>query len=620
MLKKVKTSSIFLFILIFLVSISFLSNISRFEYTKDGDTKNPQYSSSDMEGIENVIITDIIRTANISGYGIVRFEDIISFKNFNENPINSIFITISLNISENLIYFNAKGIDDNTLLTERSYKTMGEYELIVVYFDSPLLPHQTKTISFIHHYNNLLWYHIAYSPEGELQHYINFRGSVFPTLPYKAERKMVAGYHVNERPGALEGDWGFAQVELYFMKYDLEYIKDSVTGPYITPFLENLNDLKTITISYFQNNFVKMELEEIKREIYISPWGIIRVTEEIDIRNTGIIGISDIYFDLPRFAKEIYVSDDIGEILGVSSSNEGVTKKIRISLLANRVRLIPNSSFQFNIMYYLPFENYFSINWIQESINIDLFPTSYEYLSKQLSITVIIDGCLSIDYISETPEAIEKAQGSMTLFYTSDSVTHSESKIIQFTFTIDFFDLLLRPILIILIISIITSIYVLIIKTRKKDYSTPILTREFIPVNEIREFCSLYEERNALILEMRQAEVDAKRKKIAKKNYKSILDKNTIKIDEIQQEIKPFKKLLNESSEVFDSIIKRLDVLEAERISIKDSLNLLESRYKRGRLPSRAAYMKLSDDFKKRRKKIDRTIDKFLQQLRSYLL
>ena len=66
--------------------------------------------------------------------------------------------------------------------------------------------------------------------------------------------------------------------------------------------------------------------------------------------------------------------------------------------------------------------------------------------------------------------------------------------------------------------------------------------------------------------------------------------------------------------------LKKGDVLEVERISIKDSLNLLESRYKRGRLPSRAAYMKLSDDFKKRRKKIDRTIDRYLQQLRSYLL
>jgi hypothetical protein len=63
-----------------------------------------------------------------------------------------------------------------------------------------------------------------------------------------------------------------------------------------------------------------------------------------------------------------------------------------------------------------------------------------------------------------------------------------------------------------------------------------------------------------------------------------------------------------------------LDVLEAERDSVKDSLVLLESRYKRGRLPSRAAYLKLSDDFKKRRKKIDRTIDKLIQQLRSYIL
>ena len=613
MLKKVRSSSIFLILLIFLVTISFLPNLSRFKYTKDRDTQNPSYSAN-MEGIENIIITDILRTANITGFGTVSFEDIISFKNLNENPINSIFITIPLNESDNLIYFDAKGIDDNTLLSERSYMIMGEYEVIVVYFDSPLLPQQTKTIKFSQHFNDLLWYHISYSPEMELQHFINFRGSVFPTLPYKAERKMVAIFHVNERAGAIEGDWGFEQGELYFVKFDFDYIKDSVTGSYITPFLENLNELKTVTVSYFQNNFARMELEEIKREIYISPWGIIRVTEELNIRNTGIVGISNIYLDLPQFAKEIYVSDDLGEILGISLLDEGVTKNLKINLLSNRVRLIPNSSFQFNVRYYLPFENYFSINWLQESINIDLFSTSYEYLGKQLSVTVIIDGCFNLDYISEPPEAINKAQGRITLFYTSEYVCHFQSKIILFTFTIDFFDLLLRPILIILVIAVITSIYVLLIKTRKKD------EREFIPVNEIREFCSLYEERNALILEIRQAEEDAKRKRLAKKNYKNILNKNTIKVDEIQQEITPFKKLLNESGEVFENIIKRLDVLEAERISIKDSLNLLESRYKRGRLPSRAAYMKLSDDFKKRRKKIDRTIDKFLQQLRSYLL
>ena len=91
-------------------------------------------------------------------------------------------------------------------------------------------------------------------------------------------------------------------------------------------------------------------------------------------------------------------------------------------------------------------------------------------------------------------------------------------------------------------------------------------------------------------------------------------------IDEIQKEVTPFKKVLMETSEIFETIVKRLDILEAERISVKDSLALLESRYRRGRLPSRAAYLKLSDDFIKRRKKIDKTIDKLIQQLRSYLL
>jgi hypothetical protein len=213
-----------------------------------------------------------------------------------------------------------------------------------------------------------------------------------------------------------------------------------------------------------------------------------------------------------------------------------------------------------------------------------------------------------------------RSHGTTTLLYSSSNISPEETKIIQITFTIDLFDLLLRPIIIILLIALVASIYVLRLKTSKKDREEELLKQEYIPVNEIREFCSLHEEKNALILEIRQAEEDAKRKKIAKKNLKNILNKNNSKIEEIQQELIPFKKILIETGETFENIVKRLDVLEAERISIKDSLNLLESRYKRGRLPSRAAYVKLSDDFKKRRKKVDRTIDKFIQQLRSYLL
>jgi len=390
----------------------------------------------------------------------------------------------------------------------------------------------------------------------------------------------------------------------------------------LEPFLENLNDIKIVNFSFSHDQISKMEVKETNREIFISPWGIIRVDEELIIENLGLIATSSIILNVPQNAKEIYASDDIGEILGVGFSPSGSSgfKQVSIDLSINRVRMLPDSMYRFKIRYFLPFEDYSSINWFQESIKVDLYSTIYEYLGNQQSIKIIIDGCFSVDYITENPEAIKRSDGTTTLVYTSNTVSPEERRIIQFTFTVDYFDLLLRPILIIFIISLIASVYVLTIKTRKKDYGTPILKREFVPLSEIREFCALYEEKNALILEIRQTEEDAKRKKIAKKNLKNIINKNTSKIDEIQEELKPFKKVLMEPGRVFENIIKRLDVLEAERYSIKDSLNLLESRYKRGRLPSRAAYRKLSENFMKKRKKIDRSIDKYLQQLRSYLI
>jgi len=272
------------------------------------------------------------------------------------------------------------------------------------------------------------------------------------------------------------------------------------------------------------------------------------------------------------------------------------------------------------VEYILPFEDYTSFNWFEQSVKINLKTLTHEFYVLTENINVIIEGCNSIKAISKNPDAISQSRGSMILTYNSENVSPIEISMIQFTFTVDLFSLLLRPLIIMLIIALISSFYVVFIKTRRKQEERDEQSSESIPFTEIREFCSLYEEKNALVLEIRRAEDQAKRKKMAKKIYKNILAKNSAKVDQIKQEIVPFKKALTETNETFENIIKKLDILDAERISVNDSLNLLETRYKRGRLPSKAAYQKLSDDFMKRRKKIDRTIDKLIQQLRSYLL
>ena len=615
-MRKRTTNQIFILIfLVFLFNILFLP-LSEHDNSGKDIIINPM-NSANLEGAENIIITDISRIGNISGYGILSLKDTFSIKNLNNNPITSVLIAISLNKSDHLIYFESRGVDENSLLTERSNMKMGDFEMIAIYFDSPLLPQQTKTISFFTKYKDLLTLYMKVENQ-----YFTYLGLVYPVFPYKSERKMDAVYFLPQDAGDIGGGWGSETPDLHLITYDFKDLASLVSGPYITPFLENLNEFKNLNITFFQNDLTLMEIEESNREILISPWGIIQIDEELIIKNFGWIVMSQILLNIPHDARGIYISDDIGEILGISITDSGKSrsKQVRIDLLQNRVRMIPNSSFQFKIRYFLPFENYFSINWFQESIEIDLFSTDYEYLIKQQNIKVKIKGCYSVDFITNPPESITKAQGSTILLYTSDMVSPLESRIILVTFTIDVFDLLMRPVLFILFITVFAAIFVFLIKTRKNKYDTQDLKRDFIPINEIREFCVLQEEKNALILEIRQSTEDAKKKKIAKKNYKNLVNKNNSKIEEIQKETLPFKKSLNEASEAFESIIKKLDVLDAERLSIKDSLNLLESRYKRGRLPSRATYIKLSDDFKKRRKKIDRTIDKFLQQLRSYLL
>ena len=402
--------------------------------------------------------------------------------------------------------------------------------------------------------------------------------------------------------------------------YDLEA---NLEINYLEPFLLNLDENNETTISVDDRLSSKLEIEKINKDIYISPWGIIKNIEEITIENAGIVEVALLSMKIPIDAINVKVYDDLGEVLGVSlidSIDDVSTKIVSIQLYQNRVSLTPASKFKFFLEYYLPPEKYISYNWLQQSISINLLTTKYEYLIYEQTTNVFIEGCASVDYMSSLPEALHNSGNSKVLVYSTENISPIVKKNVLLTFTIDLFEIFLRPVVFVMIIALLSSIFVLAIKTLKREEQVSIFKKEFIPTSEIREFCSLYEESNALVLEIRKAESETKRKKLAKKTYKNLLSKNTSKIDQIKEEINPFKKILMETNDTFNNIVKRLDVLDAERISISDSLNLLETRYKRGKLPSKAAYQKLSDDFFNRQKKLDRTIDKYIQQLRSYLL
>lgn len=598
--------------LIIIVMLSKVPTSSTNTYGGQYIEEYPRISAS-LEGSEKLIATSINRDAELNGYGVVNIVDSIAFKNLNTNPINSIFIGVPLSRSDDLVFFEATGEHENTLLSERAEFVMDEYEMIAIYFDTPLLPQQVKTIKFVQTYKDML----VYEKEEGIAQEINFTSIVLPVLPYKAEGQIIANFEIPSSSQLESNNLG----EIQPGGKSVTYVESSLE---LEPFLENLA-IKTIQIVFTDNTLTKLEVNEILREIHINPFGTIKVKEEYLIKNSGATSIDELSFEIPGPAKAITVYDDLGEILGVEVDPEEnyfnlTYKDLTIDLSENRVKINPDTKFRFTIQYFLPFEKYVTLNWFQESIKMDVLTSIYQFLGKDQIIKIIIEGCFSLDYVSESTDAIEHTGNSLILVFMSDYVSPLERKEIQFTFTINFFDIALRPLIFIILIALISAAYVLIIKSRKEEAVIAAFRKELIPVNEIREFCSLLEEKSALILEIRQAEVDVKRKKIIKKKYKNILNKNTSKIQEIENEIVPFKKVVMEVNATFENLVKKIELLETERVSVKDSLNLLETRYKRGRLPSKTAYLKLSENFLRRRKKIDRSIDKTIQQLRSYLL
>ncbi|GAH24425.1 unnamed protein product, partial [marine sediment metagenome] len=120
---QIKKEKLLLFLtsfLLFIVMVSYIANDSEVHYTDYNNINESIEVSTSLEGIENIIITKVNREVNISGYGLIYFEDLLEVKNLNNNPISSIFIGIPVNISDDLVLFEATGINQNTLFAKRS--------------------------------------------------------------------------------------------------------------------------------------------------------------------------------------------------------------------------------------------------------------------------------------------------------------------------------------------------------------------------------------------------------------------------------------------------------------------------------------------------------------------
>jgi hypothetical protein len=269
----------------------------------------------------------------------------------------------------------------------------------------------------------------------------------------------------------------------------------------------------------------------------------------------------------------------------------------------------------------LPLDSYFSRSYSTSSLKMDLNLMNQAVLIKDQYTYLHLYAGKSIQTTTLPPDSISYEENSMILFFHHSNVIYLTDYYLFLEYKESDFQLIARALLFSAILFLSFSLYALI-RTRRKSRSEDeeAVREEIIPEAEMREFISNYEEITAIRIDIKQLESDLSRKKIPKKSYTKQIKVLESKLKTTQDEIKPFKKSIINAGGPIAEIVKRLDLHEAELISNQDSIKLYDERYKKGKLPSKQAYHTLRTQMEENGEKIQRQIDRNINQMKAYLI
>ena len=575
-----------------------------------GESPQSPISSTTLEGssFDNVYITQLDRSITIQNNGYIVIEDKFQFLNNRSSSEANVYVGFSDDDINFLLFYEAYDENFGPLTSKLlDGKISGSY-ILEITLNQPLLPFSSLTVNLKSVFNINFTYHEPGSTWWGLD------CDIFPITPYEIKTYTTSIY----TPGG--------STEVSIDPYIPFEYTTSTTGA--DNFFEgtDVSPFETKTRNFLYKNYIisNLHMLQLDRTIRINPWGYILVTEDHVIKNYASTSAPTLEFEVPNDALNFSMSDSIGEIAGIKEDpvlNEYGRKSIIVSLLVNRVDLQYDATMVYQIKYNLPYDVYMTNNLGTKNLRIDLYPTHMNYIIESQKIKIEILGASSVDRVNFPETQLIKSSSGIIFERMSTQITPYHSLLLDITYSTKFVSLFDRATIFSLLFIIMFGLYV-VMRSKRKEYedSEESYIEESVPIRELTQFVTLIEEKNAILLDIEKADNDLRRKRIQKKVYSKTVKNYQNKLKELIEESIPFKRILIESGGQVQSIIQKLDFLEAEKISVKDSVMLLTDRYKKGKLPSKAAYERLSSDMMKQLTSSQNKIDRYINELRAYII
>ena len=136
-----------------------------------------------------------------------------------------------------------------------------------------------------------------------------------------------------------------------------------------------------------------------------------------------------------------------------------------------------------------------------------------------------------------------------------------------------------------------------------------------VPVEKLREFVGLYDERISLSRELVAMEDEVARGGMVKHEFRRRSKVMELRLDEINKSLMAVKAEIRAISQHYDELIRRIDRAEAEIQVCRSSLNQVRGQYRSGRI-TRETYDSVTNDLTRRTDRAEETVETILITLR----
>ncbi|MFX1575957.1 MAG: hypothetical protein ACFFCF_02170 [Promethearchaeota archaeon] len=542
----------------------------------------------------DLVITEVQRNVHYEEYGMVLITDTITIFNPGSSPVFSIETAYPLSEIGSVKEFYAETVDGTELFFQRTPTIGPNCSGWEVFLPEPLMPDEDTT--FI----------TQMSVEGLTSQTATTSTVVFsilPTSPYVIEyyeTRLTFNYALT---AATQEYWSGSNVHPY------SYEERAVL-------LDVMSDVFLPLMTYI----------ELKRVFSIDAWGYLfaheihslRVNSQNPLFSTTGKRWQNITLQLPIGSEFLRVYDQVANLSSqigrlANSTHHGT---IYVSF---QYHLEEEDTYTFYLEYRIPLDYHQLVLQNGQFLDFNLYSEYPFRIERQITEFLLPPGC----WLQGVPLGAVTSiapSGQYLISFLATNVTSISKGEANLYYVYPVLPALFRPLLFFVVVGIVCLGYVAVrrIPFFHGEEEIALVVAEIDPAI-LSEFCALYGEKIALLLQTERLEQGMLQGKISKPRYRKERKNFERKLRSLERELEGRSQPLIEAGGKYESSIRQLEILEAERVSAIEALHALEQRYRQKRITA-SVYQKLQKDLQKRRDKAVGRMDRILLTLREELV